>query len=219
NHDLVQRGKKQGLPKVDPDPYNKEEHSSLYKLTLTIDSDIFGKDMIIADKYDESSKSITVKYKEDNAQKDFIFKIESNNGVVKHSKINDTEKYRIDIVVNPKTRNKRIIDILESIKNGLYAQSSGEANTIVPLFIIASGVKIPSPVFHSFIDVKKEDGVLKVIGIKDCLKNSWIDGKVFVQDCERIRVDVKDEKITDDWNAFLKEVGLENGNGNENPKT
>lgn len=226
NHDLVQRGKKQGLPKVDPDPYNKEEHSSLYKLTMTIDSNIFGKDMIIVDQYDESSKLITLKYKEDNDQQDFKFKIESNNGDIKHSKINGTEKIRIDVILNQETKCKRIKEILESIKNGLYAQSSGEANTIVPLFIIASGVKIPSPVFHPFIDVKKEDGEIKIIGINDCLENSWVDTKIYIKDCEKIPVEIKNEKITRDWDEFLKSVGLINDENslnheekNENPET
>ena len=103
------------------------------------------------------------------------------------------------------------------IKDGLYAQSSGEANTIVPMFIIASGVKIPSPVFHSFIDIKKDNGAIKVIGINDCLRNSWIEGKVFVQDCERIPVTVESEKATRDWDVFLTSVGLgENNEASEN---
>lgn len=218
NHDLVQRGKKQGLQKVDPDPYNKEEHTSLYKLTLTIDSDIFGKDMFIVDQYDESSKTITIKYKEDNQQKDFKFKIESENGVVKHSKIDDTEKIKIDVLVYEKIKNKRIKSILESIKDGLYAQSSGEANTIVPLFIIAAGVKIPSPIFHSYIDVKKDNDQLKIIGIKDCLNNSWIDGQVYLQDCERIPVDIQDEKIIRDWTSFLNSLGIKEEGKNESPQ-
>lgn len=229
NHDLVQRGKKQGLQKVDPDPYNKEEHTSLYKLTLTIDSDIFGRDLLIVDNYDESSKLITLKYKEENQPENkFEFKIESENGEVKSSKINGSNKFKIEILVKEDIKKKRIKEILETLKDGLYAQSSGEANTIVPLFIIASGVKIPAPVFHPYIDVKKENGELKVIGITDCLNNSWIkfekeiekDGKkekqdetlVYVQDCERIKVDEKDDKITNDWNSFLKNLGLDNNN-------
>ncbi|MEO0127676.1 MAG: type I-B CRISPR-associated protein Cas7/Cst2/DevR [candidate division WOR-3 bacterium] len=50
NHDLVNRGIKQGLD-VTPNPYNKEEHISFYKLSLTIDRDNLGKDEWIAEDY------------------------------------------------------------------------------------------------------------------------------------------------------------------------
>jgi len=43
NHDLVNRGIKQGL-NVTPNPYNKEEHFSFYKVSFTIDVDMLGKD-------------------------------------------------------------------------------------------------------------------------------------------------------------------------------
>lgn len=43
NHDLVNRGINQGL-NVTPNPYNKEEHMSFYKVSFTIDTEILGKD-------------------------------------------------------------------------------------------------------------------------------------------------------------------------------
>ncbi|MEM5820915.1 MAG: type I-B CRISPR-associated protein Cas7/Cst2/DevR [Candidatus Aenigmatarchaeota archaeon] len=48
NHDLVNRGTNQGL-NVTPNPYNKEEHISFYKVSFTIDTDILGKDEWIAE--------------------------------------------------------------------------------------------------------------------------------------------------------------------------
>jgi CRISPR-associated protein Cst2 len=97
------------------------------------------------------------------------------------------------------------------------AHSSGEDNTIVPLFLIAAPVKVPSPVFHPYIDIVVEDGKPKVIGIKDCINNSWVeeaDGqnkKVYIKDCERLKVikdDIK-EQIFNNWEEFLKACGLE----------
>jgi len=348
NHDLVKRANEQGL-NVTPNPYSKEEHNALYKISFTIDSKIFGEDKWIlsnkpylsdSDKklnieiatpqkvvlkevelkneednqYELNGKILTIndhelivdkglmnckknkktgkdeltwdtkyikgskgenesdkKKKEkkpifkvtefiyDEEEKTYTFSVsrkpsynaeskeltlelgavkcidvktsspkenaevyETENGTVSIRQINGGP-YEITFTLNDTLKKKRLKTLLNTIKNGLYAQSSGEANTIVPLFIIASGVKIPSPIFHPFIDVKKEDGEIKVIGIKDCLNNSWIDGKdgkdekVYVRGSERIKVDVKDEKIIDDWNAFLTNLGL--GNSNENPKT
>ena len=85
--------------------------------------------------------------------------------------------------------------------------------------MIASGVKIPSPIFHSYIDIKKEDGQYKVIGIKDCLGNGWVDGDVFIKGSERIPVDVIENKTTDSWETFLKNLGLKDEEGkNESSK-
>ncbi|MBE3571228.1 MAG: type I-B CRISPR-associated protein Cas7/Cst2/DevR, partial [Bacillales bacterium] len=44
NHDLVARGKQQGL-NVNPSPVNKEEHNSFYKVSFTLDVEIIGKDI------------------------------------------------------------------------------------------------------------------------------------------------------------------------------
>ncbi len=210
NHDLVKRGQRNGLD-INPNTYSKEEHSSLYKLSYTIDSEIFGKDTWIVDVYNNDAKEILIKYKEDNQEKELRF----NRGTYQSSQINgevinNSAKHKVTFTSSSK--NERISQILKTIKDGLYAQSSGEANTIIPLFIIAAGVKVPSPVFHSFIDVKKENGQFKIIGVSDCLRNSWIDGKVFVQDCERLKVDKfidgYKEKVNENWNIFLTSLGL-----------
>jgi len=74
--------------------------------------------------------------------------------------------------------------------------------------MIASQVKIPGPIFHSYIDIcKNEDGMV-VIGLLDCLKNGWLDGKVYIQDCERLKVKLDDEKICRDWDEWLNSAGL-----------
>ncbi|MEG8990901.1 type I-B CRISPR-associated protein Cas7/Cst2/DevR [Ignavibacteria bacterium 4148-Me] len=357
NHDLVKRANEQGL-NVTPNPYSKEEHNALYKISFTIDSKILGEDTWIVksepmlnndntklkieiakplkailknvllikddegnDNYLIDNKKIIVKdyevtvdkalmkekhikktdkvelswdskylvnekkeeiadeqknekekkalfkvseFSYDEEEKTYTFNISREPlydakeetltlelGAVKEIEINKTEIQKIypkkynnsygDLVLEEISskgpfkvvfklkddiKKKRILEILKSIKNGLYAQSSGEANTIIPLFIIASGVKIPSPVFHSFIDLKKEEGQIKVIGINDCLKNSWINTKIYIKDCERIPVEINSEKVTRDWNEFLKSVGLINDENslnheekNENPET
>lgn len=360
NHDLVRRANNQGL-NVTPNPYNKEEHSALYKISFTIDNKILGEDTWIIkseptltndntklnieidkpstvilkqvtltkdddgnDFYQIDGKKIFIngykltvdkalmkkkfnkktdkeelnwdtKYLEEKRnekktseqknekEKNASFKVSEfdydeegetytfyvsreptydiekktltlKRGAVKKIVINKTEiqkqypkrfsnefgdliieeitakgPYKVMFKLKDEYKKKRIHEILEAIKGGLYAQSSGEANTIVPLFIIASGVKIPSPVFHSFIDIRKEDGQIKVIGINDCLRNDWIKyreeknnngkkeiiekGKVFIQGCERLvtEYNINNEiDIVKNWNDFLESVGLPN---------
>jgi CRISPR-associated protein Cst2 len=131
--------------------------------------------------------------------------------------LKDEKTFQLTFKVSDKEKKARICHILEAIKNGLYAQSSGEANTIVPLFLIAGAVKVPSPIFHSYIDIRKEDGRWRVIGVGDALdalKNSWLekDGGqpiLYIQDCERLRVDevLKNQSLSN-WEEFLKKLGL-----------
>ncbi|MFA3783388.1 type I-B CRISPR-associated protein Cas7/Cst2/DevR [Melioribacteraceae bacterium 4301-Me] len=338
NHDLVGRAIKQGNS-VKPNPYNKEEHTSLYKFSVTLDAKKFGEDIwIMKNKHYEyqkndlnflnieiaSPKSIILEnveskedengdifyeiqvqkqnrkiiingneiivdydlmkkskikksedtklnfipeivkvsqkddkeklkkeqqkasndfeiidYEENEEEKTYTFSVsrkpiyssgdktltlelgavksfeiknkngneyEIERGKIKIESISSNGPFKITFSLKDDEKQKRIKNILEVFKNGLCAQSSGEANTIVPLFIIASGVKIPSPIFHSYIDVKREDDKFKIIGIKDCLSNGWIDGQVYIQDCERIPVDIQDGKVTKDWNTFMKSL-------------
>ena len=122
--------------------------------------------------------------------------------------------YKATFELCEKLKIERIKQLLEAIKNGLYSQSSGEINTIVPLFFIASEVKIPSPIAHPFINLVNEDNVWKVIGINDVFNNSWIetvDNKKisYINDSEELPARIKfDKDIRTDWNEFLKQSGL-----------
>lgn len=349
NHDLTKRGQLQGL-NVQPNPYNKEEHNSFFKVSYTIDAKIFGRDEWIVNTYtydafthvltleiekpqqvilkevtkrsddegneyyeidnkkiyvdgltlkvekglltekqqkgkEEKQLTFESKYLKKEGEKDseknekktdgkkkkqfkvldyddseensYIFKVnkepqydekektlvielgivkeipceEQNNQTQDGKEIYKTKNDKHTITIQPITTNgpykvtfetvdniktERIKQIIEAIKNGLYAQSSGEANTIVPLFIIASGVKVPSPIFHSFIDIKKVDGQTKVIGVSDAIKNSWIDGNVYVQACERLTSDYKlYNNVIDGWDNFLQAIGLKEANAEQ----
>jgi CRISPR-associated protein Cst2 len=166
----------------------------------------------LTDGYDSTTKEIILKYKEGNQEKEMKF-VKNQSGV-SGSQINES-KFKVEFNLDLNQKKRRIVNILEAIKNGFYAQSSGEANTIIPLFLIAGAVKVPSPVFHPYIDVRKENGQWKVIGVGDALKNSWIekDGNkksiVYIQDCERLKVDSKErENILNKWDDFLREIGI-----------
>lgn len=330
NHDLVQRGNSNGL-NLTPNPFQREEHNSLYKVSFTIDSKILGEDIWVVKEepgYDNDSKKLTLeiskpqkinlkgaeknqdedgdeyfliegkkiyingreliidkelmdckedkkseknvlkfksKYinndtKEDEEQSKknkkgknsfqildfsedetkYIFTVsrdplnyenkkeltietgfmksldikmkhddsnyETENGNIKIEKINNA--FRVTFKLKEELKKQRIRQVLEAIHNGLLAHSSGEDNTIVPLFMIAAPVKVPGPVFHSYIDIIKNGNALSVIGISDCLKNSWIDGHVYIKDCERLKVEIENTEICRDWNKWLTEVGL-----------
>lgn len=228
NHDLVRRAYQQGEKKTNgkdpsPDPYTKEEHSTFFKVSFTIDTAILGTDSwILNEKPKDNGNKLTIKI----GDKDKVIECKkSSNKEFEHAngKIQVEEKQNKFIVryeLKQDLKEKRIRELLNSIRNGLYAQSSGEANTIVPLFLIAGAVKVPSPVFHPYVDVRKEDGQWKVIGIGDALNNSWLEKNddkpiVYIQDCERLQVDpAYKEKAEKSWDLFLKKLGLKEDKSN-----
>lgn len=351
NHDLVNRGIKQGLS-VTPNPYNKEEHFSFYKVSFTIDADVLGKDEWIIEDYfyegerlwltiqkpqnaivgkvskeeDEdgnlyykvdNDKEIYVdgkqlrvnkalmesagknkenlqfrsnilksedkgnedKQKEDKSTRSkkpnikiqdfeeeddyYVFFVskdpeyDENNKTLKiesglqkilgneeimcrevkqgnifklYKKENEEEskeigkvytekagnKYKVTFEVSEEEKKKRIMEILNAIKNGLYAQSSNESNTIIPLFLVAGYVKVPSPVFHPYLELNRiDEKTYEVIGVSDALNNGWIDGKIFLMDSKRVNIDgdIKDDRVTGNWDDFLKELNSNSSSG------
>jgi CRISPR-associated protein Cst2 len=217
NHDLVSRAVRQG-ENVFSNPFSKEEHLSFYKVSFTIDAERLGRDeWIVEDELEYEAGKLEMKIGDRVKRIENVeigeneFKV-GEKGVIRIERIGS--RYRVIFEVFEVERKRRIRELLTAIKNGLYAQSSGEANTIVPLFMIAAPVKVPSPIFHPFIQLERmEKGkILKVLGISDCFKNSWLDGKLFIMESERIRCEIKEEdreKVIDDWEEFLRECGIE----------
>jgi CRISPR-associated protein Cas7/Cst2/DevR subtype I-B len=137
---------------------------------------------------------------------------EFNGGKIKVYPIKEgSEKgpFWVKFEMKPALSKKFVNQFLSTLKNGLYAQSSGEANTIVPLFMIASAVKVPSPVFHSYIEINKENRDYKVIGLSDCFKNGWVNGNIFIYNSERFKVVIPDKSnVEKDWTSFLDSLNL-----------
>ncbi len=224
NHDMVNRAKEK-LLEANPNPYNREEHLSLYKVSFFIDTQSLGVDTwyfsnaLLREKGNEliisPAKSEEKGENKGNGaitfshvfQKPISKLIEENRLIIEEMKENKCVK--ITFRIDEEEKKKRVEQILRAIKNGLYSKTSGEANTIVPLFLIASAVKVPSPIFHPYIDIAKYGNTFKVIGLKDCLSNEWIIGKVFIMDSERLKSDEKElfsDKIENDWEKFIKEL-------------
>ncbi|MFZ8830600.1 MAG: type I-B CRISPR-associated protein Cas7/Cst2/DevR [Thermodesulfobacteriaceae bacterium] len=230
NHDLVNRAIKQGED-ASPNPFNKEEHLSLYKLSFTIDVERLGRDEWVFSKKVEKNRRVYIRelveydnkieIKErssEGREEKIIFEHTFSKNISdlksegKLVIIDDEKKIKFEFILPPEEKKKRIEELLTAIKDGLYAQSSGEANTIVPLFMIAAPVKVPCPIFHPYINLEEiEKGKLyKVKSISNCLNNSWLCGKVFIW-ADGIKINYEEEeinenKITKDWNDFLLNI-------------
>jgi CRISPR-associated protein Cst2 len=236
NHDLVQRAINQG-EYATPNPFSKEEHVSFYKVSFTIDVERLGKDewvfpkkverdnKVYTRRLDKDSNKIQIKEspsrrssggesdEEERIIFEHIFK-ENISDLERRGELvitEDDKKIKFDFILSPNEKKERIEQILKAIKNGLYAQSSGEANSIIPLFIIAGAVKLPSPIFHPYIYLAREDGSYIVCGIQDCLNNEWIEkdneGKIiYIWSSEKLKYQKFQEKVIEDWNEFLNKV-------------
>ncbi|WP_448535231.1 type I-B CRISPR-associated protein Cas7/Cst2/DevR, partial [Pseudothermotoga sp.] len=155
NHDLMRRAIKQGQD-AQPNPYNKEEHLSIYKVSFTIDADVLGRDEwivrreptfvdnkleIVLKEEEKTQKKQKKKQKEGRTQETIKVTIDNlrkkNNGENEYEyAIGDKtigtiriQNKKVIFELDEKKKKERIRQILEAIKDGLYAQSSGEANT------------------------------------------------------------------------------------------
>lgn len=219
NHDLVERGINQGL-NVTPNPYNKEEHISFYKVSFTIDTEILGKDEWIVESIEYKEKTLEIKFGLQKIVDNVVEKTKGKEYVItkepnKDSTITVEEvgsKKKVTFKVSDKKKEKRIKDILTAIKNGLYSQSSNEANTIQPLFLVASEVKVPVPIFHPYLELvpAENKNTYEVVGLKDALSNGWIEGKVAIVESEKIKA--RKEEVEEDkkasWEEFINSLPL-----------
>jgi CRISPR-associated protein Cst2 len=194
-------GKKSKKPNIEVKEFEEEENFYIFSVSKEPE-------------YDEEKKELKIeigliKIIENVEEKEKGKKYEVNGSLIKIEKADN--KSKVIFEVSDDEKKKRIKHLLTVIKNGLYAQSSGEANSIIPLFMIAGAVKIPSPIFHPYIYLAREDGSYIVCGIQDCLNNEWIEkdneGKIiYIWSCEKMKYQKFQDKVIEDWNEFLNKV-------------
>ncbi|MCS6962160.1 MAG: DevR family CRISPR-associated autoregulator [Deltaproteobacteria bacterium] len=136
NHHMVARASPEA--NATPDPYAREEHQSLFKVSFVLDC------ARLTRLDDEAS---------------LYGKNGSDDGLNKH-------------------RFQKSMEIFQAITQGLTSQSSGEVNTLVPVFFIVGGLKLPIPVFHNFITAvldRSEDGrrKFKILGVETAIKHPY----------------------------------------------
>lgn len=217
--------------KLSPEYYDYDKEEKVYRVILSEDY-----------KYDKDKKTLLIKtrlmklfrVKEEEKDKKYsvirvkeekkgeeVSTIEEKLGYISFSPVGN--KYKMVFSVDSQIKAKRIRQILESIKNGLVAHSSGEDNTMIPLFIIAAPVKVPSPVFHPYIHLGFNESKPRILGLKDCIQNSWLEDNIYLYVSDRLQADIKpfEEKTYKSWDEFLRSCGLlekeENQNASASP--
>lgn len=229
NHDLARRCG------ANPNPVNKEEQMSYFKVTFTIDIDKLGYDewWIENDKYDKTPKSLTLvlsketeetgeteeskktkKSKKESVTHTIEAEKEGERYIVKGKNNSKIGEIKIETVGSKKKavfrledieKKRRILQILEALKNSLIYHSSGENEGIVPQFMIAAGLKLPIPLFHSFVTLGSFESSI--------LNNRYILSKdsqklVYVYNPKNLVGLINTAGLYDKWDEFLKKLEL-----------
>jgi len=213
-------GKKSKKPNIEVKEFEEEENFYIFSVSKKPEYDEEKKELKIEIGLQKIIENVE-KGQEENEYKVKIKKDDKElEATIKIEKVGNQNKFKVIFEIPPEEKKKRIREILTAIKDGFYAQSSGETNTIIPLFIIGAPVKIPSPIFHPYIEIDEiEKGKsYKVKGISNGFKNSWLDldenGKVYIW-ADGIKINYEEgeidrNKIGENWDEFLKKCGIKN---------
>jgi CRISPR-associated protein Cst2 len=183
NHDLVRRGQQQGL-NVNPNPFQKEEHYSFYKVSFTLDLARLGKHDLYFDKMPEElgqwieqlevidSDSLPEELKLENEFDQFKWHW-INSPAQGYVGVQEARNLvRVSFQTSLVEKRKRIEQVMNVLKNGLIIHSSTEDYGMVPVFFLLATLKIPVPVFNSAVMIK--DGTIKTSNIINALQNDYI---------------------------------------------
>lgn len=210
NHDLARRCG------ADPNPVNKEEQKSYFKVSFTIDVDKLGYDEWWVENYDftapkltltlSGSSNITHTINAEEKEGKYIVKGKNNSKIGEITIKEENSKKKAIFKLEDEEKKKRVFQILDVLKNGLIYHSSGENEGIVPQFMIAAGSKLPIPLFNSFVELCSFESSI--------LHNGYIlnvnNGKklIYVYNPENLVGSIDTKDLYTDWDEFLKELGV-----------
>lgn len=195
NHDLVQRVNSQGKSAT-PNPFQKEEHYSYYRLSFTLDLCRLGyQDVYIAagdtlnsfkdwlKGYQEASPE---ELRELNSADCFPgdmkwHSIYDNDGQLQGfvGIIDNKNASKVTFVLSRKAYCERLRQFLTVVKNGFVIHSSTEDYGMVPLFIVLGTLRVPVPIFNG--EVRLKNGRIEAEPLNRALHNdylleAWYDG-------------------------------------------
>lgn len=187
NHDLVQRAIASGT-EATPNPFQKEEHHSYYRMSFTLDLCRLGYQDIhlekLPEKLAEWIKALPEAEPNDLEGIDSVYRGEvkdaiwyrlgdgtKTQGLV--GLVDDKKQSRVTFIVSPEQRKVRIKQLLEAITNGLVIHSSTENYGAVPVFFVIGALKVPVPVFNSYVALK--DGFVEAATLDKAISNNYVE--------------------------------------------
>ncbi len=209
NHDLASRCG------ANPNPVNKEEQVSYFKVSFTIDIEKLGCDEWCFENSNFGNGILTFKFPSGLTIDISNVQPHGNGNYVVRGlgsiQINNDSKKAL-LIVDKDIKRMRLCQIIEVLKNGLIYHTSGENYGIVPQFIIAAGLKLPIPLFNSFVELGRfENSILDNAYIL-CEDNKRL---VYIYNPKNLAGEIETSKLYTDWNEFLKQLGVKCGNSED----
>jgi len=187
NHDMVKRAIVAGN-EATPNPFQKEEHHSYYRVSFTLDLHRLGYQDIpvksVPAPLQDWIKALPAADLEDLGE-DFSHidetmknaewrRINNKDGSAKGAVgcIAGRDSGRIVFVVSREERKKRIRELLDVIKSGIVMHSSTENYGLNPVFSVIATLKVPVPVFNSYVSLV--NGAVNAAWINKAAKNSYV---------------------------------------------
>jgi len=224
NHDMVQRLAREG-EQAAPNPFQKEEHHSLYRVSFTLDlcrlgyQDIYFKNIPkeITDWIKSSNLNTATEEDLRCCQKPEIqnweeikwYSIKGPGDKLRGvTGILDTKTIgRIVFLTAREEYQRRVEQLLTVIKDGLVLHSSTEDYGVVPVFIVLGALKVPVPLFNSAVHLDK--GKINASSLNQVLDNSyvvkaWYDGILPISGSLRTQ-SKSGEKVFNKWSG-IKDV-------------
>lgn len=163
--------------------------------------------------YDDEKKILTLSLvlahsiEADEKEKDKKYSIKGKNNTAGEItiKAKDSKKKAI-FRLEDKEKVKRLSQILEVLKNGLIYHTSGENDGIVPQFMIAAGLKLPIPLFNSFVELGSfESSIMNNGYILDGNDNKKL---AYVHNPKNLVGNIDTKNLYPDWDNFLEQLGV-----------
>ncbi len=156
--------------------------------------------------YNSKSLVLTHTIEADETVQNKKYDVKDNNYKLGEIEIKDDGgKKKAIFILDNVEKKKRICQILEVIKNGLIYHTSGENYGIVPLFIIAAGLKIPIPLFNSFVELGSFESSILDNGY---ILNDSNKKLVYVYNPKNLGGNIDTTNLYTEWNEFLKQLGV-----------
>lgn len=186
--------------KIYAEEYTVEDEENFYQFTVGRSS------------YDSNKKTLTLSLvlthtieAEKKAEK-YIVKIKNNSKAGEISIETKDSKKKAIFRLEDTEKKGRLSQILEALKNGLIYHTSGENDGIVPQFMIAAGLKLPIPLFNSFVELGSFESSI--------MNNGYIlngnDSKklVYVHNPKNLVGNIDTKNLHTDWDNFLEQLGV-----------
>ena len=199
NHDLVARARRQGEDAT-PNPFQREEHLSLYKYSFVVDLEKVGEEEIVIGIDEKKAKMIFgVDVKEVINNKKGV--VNTEKGEIKYESINN-KLYRFEIALKDELKRERIKQFLDVVLNGFSLHSSTEDWSTVPIFAVVGALNLPLVAFHSYVELK--DGNINGEQLKKAFENTNVE-RVWVYP-GKFSVDVEGATLVNSSKELYEEV-------------